>query len=267
MIRIKWHRIYGVMLRYWYLVRRSFDRSSEIFVHPVLDLAIWGLTAVYMQSLFSGGSSIPTLIIALVGGIIFWNIIYRSQSEVPMGMLEDLWNKNLLNMFVSPLRFSEWIWGLTALSIVKTMLALLTAAIFSVVLYHFSIFFFGFYLLPFLALLIMSGWWLGFFIAGLILRFGTGFQALSWTLSVAISPFSAIYYPLAILPEWAQVIAKLLPTTYVFEGMREVINTGTLDVGKLGMSFILNVIYLILTAVFMYLSFKNRLKRGLLTLD
>lgn len=267
MKRIKWHRVWGVVLRHWYSVRRDFSRSSEVFVHPVLDLAIWGITAVYFQSLFSDGATVPTVIISLVTAIIFWNILYRAQSETPFGILEELWNRNLLNTFISPLKFSEWTLGVTVSGLIKTALTLLISGVSAAVLYKFNIFFFGFHLIPFLLLLIMSGWALGFFIAGLVLRFGQGLSAMAWTLSIIIAPFSAIYYPVAILPEWAQAIAKALPTTYVFEGMREVINTGTLDVGKLGMSFTLNVAYLVLTAGFMYLSFKNRLKRGLLTLD
>ncbi|OGE86314.1 MAG: hypothetical protein A3J48_02335 [Candidatus Doudnabacteria bacterium RIFCSPHIGHO2_02_FULL_46_11] len=267
MTRIAWHRVYGAMLRYWYLVRRSFDRSSEIFVHPVLDLVIWGVTAVYLQELFSGGVGLPSLVIALVTGVIFWNIIYRSQSEVPFGVLEDLWNRSLLHFFISPLKISEWLFGLTLLGVIKTMLTLLTAGIFAAILYHFNIFFYGFYLLPFLGLLIISGWWLGFFITGLVLRFGTGFQAMAWTLSVAISPFSAIYYPVSVLPSWAQTIAYALPTTYIFEGMRQVIYQGSVNPRDLVMSFLLNVFYIAATAGFLYTSFKHRLKRGLLTLD
>ena len=35
-----------------------------------------------------------------------------------------------------------------------------------------------------------------------------------------LSPVSAVYYPVAILPHWLQPVAWALPSTYVFEGMR-----------------------------------------------
>ena len=262
-----WHRVYGVVLRYFYLVRRSLDRSSEVFIHPILDLAIWGLTGVYFQSLFSEGGGTPVFVVALVSGIIFWNVIWRAQSEVPFGILEDLWNRNLLNMFIAPLKISEWMLGLIILGFVKVFLTLVTAGLFALALYQVNLFMFGFHLIPFIFLLVISGWWIGFLITGLVLRLGTGFQALAWTLAFVIAPFSAVYYPVSVLPAWAQSVAWALPTTYIFEGMREVINTGNLNYSLMWGSLLLNVVYVAVTFLYLYRSFKKRLDRGLLTLD
>ena len=35
-----------------------------------------------------------------------------------------------------------------------------------------------------------------------------------------LSPFAAVFYPLAVLPQWMQGVAHVLPPAYVFEGMR-----------------------------------------------
>ena len=126
---------------------------------------------------------------------------------------------------------------------------------------------FGFHLIPFIFLLVISGWWIGFLITGLVLRLGTGFQALAWTLAFVIAPFSAVYYPVSVLPAWAQNVAWALPTTYIFEGMREVINTGNLNYSLMWGSLLLNVVYVAVTFLYLYRSFKKRLDRGLLTLD
>jgi len=47
---MKWHRIYGMILRYMYYFKHSFDRISDTFYWPTLDLIMWGLTSVYAKS-------------------------------------------------------------------------------------------------------------------------------------------------------------------------------------------------------------------------
>lgn len=133
-------------------------------------------------------------------------------------------------------------------------------------LYQTKIFFYGVYLIPLVLLLLMTGWWVGFFVAGILLRYGSKLQTLAWSVVYVISPFSAVYYPLSVLPDWAQVIAFFVPTSYIFEGAREVINTGYLDINKLFASFFLNLIYLILAIIFLKMSFKKALDRGLVKL-
>ena len=47
---------------------------------------------------------------------------------------------------------------------------------------------------------------------------------------------SGIYYPISVLPEWLQVLARISPATYVLEGMRSALLPGTVD--KSPMSFV-----------------------------
>jgi len=109
----------------------------------------------------------------------------------------------------------------------------------------------------------MTGWWVGFFVSGLILRFGTKVQTLAWTFAWLIGPFAAIYYPVSTLPVWAQKIALFIPASYVFEGAREIIYKGYTDPTKFYLSFIINLVYLILSIAFLHLSFKKVLEKGL----
>jgi len=43
----------------------------------------------------------------------------------------------------------------------------------------------------------------------------------------AIMPLACIYYPVSVLPAWLQVVAWVLPPTYVFEGMRALLIENT----------------------------------------
>lgn len=258
---MRFNRIFAIILRFLFLFRRSFDRLSDSFYWPTIDLLLWGLTSAYFESHLPGAS--PVIMIVL-SGILLWMVVWRGQYEISVNLLEELWNKNLINIFVSPLKFSEWVASLLILSVVKAFLSITFALLIAFLLYKIQIFTYGFYLIPFIALLLLTGWWMGFLVSGLILRFGLKVQNFAWTLIYVIAPFSAIYYPLSILPEWAQKIALIIPTSYVFEGMREVLTTHTLDPNKIYISLGLNIIYLILSIIFLKRSFDKLMNRGLL---
>lgn len=260
---MKLHRIYGNILRYIYFFRRSLDRLTDAFYWPLIDLLLWGITSSYFKSF---APQAPQFVLIIVSGIVFWIIVWRGQYEISVNLLEELWNKNLINIFVSPLKFSEWVLSLLTIGIIKAFLTFSFALLAAFILYHVKIFFYGFYLIPFILLLIMTGWWVGFFVAGIILRYGSKLQTLAWSMVYVISPFSAVFYPLSVLPQWAQNIAVFVPTSYVFEGIREVINTGHLDPQKLYLSFSLNFIYLILSIIFLKRSFNKALNKGLVRL-
>lgn len=257
---MKLHRIYGIFLRHIYNFRRSFDRLSDAFYWPTIDLVIWGLTSSYFVSLAPGTAKI---MVAVIGGIIFWVIPWRAQYEITVNILVDLWDKNLANIFVSPLKLSEWISSLILVGLAKSLVSVAFASLIAFVLYKFNIFFYGFYLIPFLFLLLMFGWWIGFIVAAILLRFGSRVQTLAWTVTWAAAPFSAIYFPVAILPHWAQVISRLLPSSYIFEGGRQVVFQHTLNWDYVLISFGLNIFYLILSLFLFTKSFRGALKRGL----
>lgn len=258
------HRIFAIVLRYLFLFRRSYDRLSDAFYWPTIDLLVWGLTSAYLKSFAPDASPI---ILIIVSGILLWLIVWRAQYEITIGLLEDLWNKNLINIFVSPLKFSEWISSFLILGIIKAFVSVGFAMIVAFFLYKVHIFSYGLYLIPFFISLIATGWWIGFLVAGIILRFGTRVQTLAWSLVAVFSPFSAIYYPLSILPEWAQVIASLIPVSYIFEGSRQIIETGQIDTSKLLISFALNALYLFLSFIFLKNSFKKVLQKGLVKVE
>ncbi len=87
-----------------------------------------------------------------------------------------------------------------------------------------------------------------------------------WSMVFLITPFSAIYYPLSAMPNWAQKVASVVPSSYLFEGARQVILTGVVDGHKLALAFGLNLLYLLLGLVFFHKSFKKVLEKGLVKL-
>lgn len=257
------HRIYGIILRYILLARRSFDRLFDLFYWPTIDLTLWGLTGYYLEKLAPNATMI---VLMIVSGVVFWLIVWRGQNDIGVSLLEDLWNKNMINIFVSPLTFIEWTVSLIILGVIKVIISLPFAMLVSFILYKVNFLHYGFSLIPFMLLLLISGWWVGCLVSSIILRFGSRVQVLAWSLVYLLAPFSAIYYPLSVLPHWAQIIGSILPTTYIFEGARQVIQTGILDWSKIFISLALNIIYLIISFALLKRSFNKVLERGLVKL-
>ena len=260
---MRFHRIWAVVLRNMYVFRESFDRLSDIFYWPIIDLILWGITSVYFKSLTVDTVPITMMI---VSGIIFWTMTRRVQMEMSLGILEDLWNRNLVNLFVAPLKVSEWIAALLGIGLLKALISGVFATFVGYLLYKVGILAYGWYLGIFIFLLALNGIWLGFLVSGLLLRFGTKVQAFTWSTIFILAPFSAVFYPVSILPYWAQIIAKAVPTSYVFEAGRELLFTGKVDLQKFIISMILSIFYTVLTYKFFTRSFKKVLERGLVNL-
>ena len=148
-------RIYALVLRHFYNLRRSFDRLSDVFYWPVLDLILWGLTGVYFASL-SPNSTIH--IEAVIGAILLWVIPWRAQNEISINVLVELWDRNLTNIFVAPLKFSEWATALMIVGVFKGIISLSFGSLIAFLLFRVNIFMYGWYLLPFLMMLFIFGW-------------------------------------------------------------------------------------------------------------
>lgn len=257
---MKIHRIYGITLRYLYLFKHNPDKLVDLFYWPSVDLILWGITTLFIQSL---NPSLSKVVVMIVSGLIFWQVVWRGQIEVTINILEELWNKNLINIFVTPLKFSEWIVAFLILGSGKLIVSFSFISILAFILYKVKIILFGYYLVPFIILLLMSGWWIGILVSSFILRFGTRIQNLAWSFPWALSPFFGIFYPISVLPLWAQKMSLFFPVSYIFEGIREIIYTGNIDPKKIYISFALNVIYLIIALFLLKRSFKKVLNKGL----
>lgn len=257
---MKIHRVYALILRHFYNLQRSFDRLSDVFYWPTIDLILWGLAGSYFASL-SPNSHI--YITTVIGSILLWIVVWRAQNEITINILAELWDKNLVNIFVSPLKLSEWITSLLIMGFLKSIVSISFASLVAFFLYKINILSYGLYLIPFISLLLMSGWWVGFLVAAIIIRFGSRIQTLAWTVPWAVAPFSAIYFPVAILPHWAQFISRGLPSSYIFEGGRQVILEHTLNWSFVFISFALNLLYLVIAIFIFRWSFRKAMDRGL----
>src|SRR3989344_4022005 len=258
---MKWYRIHALLIRHLYLYQRSFPRLMDVFYWPVMALLVWGFFSVYLQKQNAENINIVTV---LLGALIFWEFLNQSQKAVSVAFLEDVWERNLLNIFVTPLRVSEFLTTTVLLGLVRIALISIVMGVLAFFLYHFNLLLFGFFLIPFVVNLLIFGWTLGIVTTAIILRYGSQAQILAFGFIFIIQPFSAVFYPVSALPNTLQIVAYLIPTTYVFEGMRALIRTGQLPYMLLTLSTILNMVYLVLSLFFFNLMFKRTKARGAL---
>ncbi len=249
---MKWHRIRALLIRHLYLYKRSVPRLMDIFYWPVMELLLWGFLSLYINKLNLGGFNAITI---LLGAVIFWDLLGQSQRAVSVAFLEDVWERNFLNVFVTPLRVSEFLASTVILAFVRILMVGGVMAILAFLFYKFNLFVFGFYLIPFVINLLIFGAALGFFTTGIILRYGTSAQVLAFGFILLLQPFSAVFYPVSALPGFVQPIAYVLPSTYVFEGMRAVIATGAFPLKFMALALLTNAIYLVLILWFFYKMF------------
>lgn len=252
-------RISAIIVQHFLRMRRSLEEVTDTFYWPVMDVIIWGFLTVYLSQI---GGRTAAAAGFLLGGLILWSVIWRSQQDITVSMLWDVWNRNLLNLFTSPLSPWEFIIGtviLGALKIILTLSVMIGVAFFF---YSFNLFRLGFGFLPYIFNLLFFGWTVGILMTGIILRFGRRIQNLAWSFLVLFNPVSAVYYPVASLPAGLQMVARLLPTSYVFEGMRLVLAGQSVPTSYLMMASILNLFYLLAVVWVFHLLFEKARELG-----
>lgn len=254
-------RVWAMLLRYLYILRSSWPRTLELLYWPTLQVLIWG----FMSQFFMQNSSyIARAFGVLLGAVMLWDLMFRSQLGLSISFLEEMWSRNLSNLFVTPLRAYEWVISLLAMSAIRTGIGIIPAALIAIPLYHYSIFDMGLALVAFVVVLMAMGWAMGLAVAGLILRHGMGAESLAWTVFFALAPVSCVYYPASILPHWLQPVAWSMPQTYIFEGMRTVLIDHAFRADYFVAAVALVCVYMAIgIAIFCY-SFRNARHRGAL---
>ncbi len=255
--------IYALLIRYLVLYTRNWVRCVEIIFWPMMDLLVWGFLMIYIQQETTNEFSYK--IRFLLGAMIFWDILFRSQQSVAVSFLEDIWTRNLLNIFVAPIRVYEYIMATCLVGLLRILVIIIILTIASIGFYSFNLFELKWTLLPFFVNLLIFGWSLGIFTTALIIRWGQAAEALAWAVPFFIQPVVAVFYPVSVLPEWIHPVSWSIPCTYAFEGMREVLKGNPFSWEYFMTAIGLNLVYLTLCGSFFAHMLSSARRKGLLT--
>ncbi|BCB81518.1 ABC transporter permease [Phytohabitans flavus] len=232
-------RIASVIRRDFFALRRDPPRMVDMAFWPTAELVLWGLVSMYMQQ-----NQVHIAVAMLLGAVLLWQVMHRSQGEVAFGFLFDVWSRNLLNVFVSPLSTMEYVGGLVLASVVKVTATIGVMAALAFTFYGFGVFTIGPGLVPFMAVLMVMGWALGVVAIACVIRFGQSAQIVAFIMVFVFQPFAAVFYPLSVLPPAAQAVAALVPASHVFEGMRGVLAGGGVAWDRLAVAALLDLVYI-----------------------
>jgi ABC-2 type transport system permease protein len=213
-------RASAVVLRSLYLMRGSPARIMPVFVWVAIDMVLWGFMTRYLNTVAPGGNR---FVPSLLGAVLLWDFFMRVMHGVAGAFFEDVWSRNFLNVFASPLSISEYVCGLVATSIVTSIVALLVMFALAGAAFGLSFFAYGFMLVPFLLVLFLFGIALGIAGCAVVLRFGPASEWFIWPIPALLAPFAGVFYPVSILPRWMRILSAALPPSYVFEGVRAVV--------------------------------------------
>jgi ABC-2 type transport system permease protein len=254
-------RILAIVLRQIYLIRGSFPRIFPLFAWVAVDMVLWGFLTKYLNSVVSSGFNFVPV---LLGAVLLWDFFIRIMQGVTMAFFEDVWSRNFLNIFATPLLISEYVAGLVLSSILTSMIGLAVMLLIAVAVFKLSVLMYGLAAISFLLVLFLFGIALGIFGSGLVLRFGPASEWFIWPIPALISPFAGVLYPVSTLPQWMQFIARMLPPSYVFEQLRIIVSGGTASGIALVWSAFLAVMYILAAYLFFSKVYRHALRSGII---
>jgi ABC-2 type transport system permease protein len=258
---MKLYRIKSVVLRHTYEVRRNANHITYMIYLPVVNILVWGFFTLYLRH---GDRLQPGILSCLLGAVILWGLFNTFQRDMAVGFLEELWSRNLVSLFASPLTVSEYVTGLIVITLAKAMIGLSVEAVIAWLFYHYDIFPMLPTLIPYILNLVLFALAMGIVVTGLIFRYTTRFQAMAWSFAGILMPLSCVFYPLSSLPSFLRGTASILPTTQSFEGMRQVIQSGGFSVSHFKSGLELNIVYFVFAIAFFKRMFEAARSRGLL---
>jgi len=254
-------RTFAIVLRQFYLIRGSFSRVLPLFAWVAIDMVLWGFFTRYLNSVTAAGFDFVPV---LLGAVLLWDFFTRVMQGVVMAFFEDVWSRNFLNIFATPLSITEYLGGLVLSSIATSSVGLVVMLVLAIAVFGLSFLGYGLAMIPFLLVLFLFGIALGVFATALVLRLGPAAEWFVWPIPALLSPFVGVYYPLATLPPWMRAVARLLPPSYVFEGLRAIVAGRPLPGNLLAGGVCLAVLHVVLACWFFKRTYQYVVRTGLI---
>ena len=249
-------RFLAILVRQFYLYRGSPARILSLFAWIAIDIVLWGFISRYLNTVASPGYS---FVPALLGAVLLWDFFTRVMQGVTMAFFEDVWSRNFLNIFGSPMSITEYVTGLVLSSIVTSSVGLVAMLILAGV-----IFLYGSAAFPFVAVLFLFGVALGIMASALVMRLGPSAEWFIWPIPALISPFAGVFYPVDVLPQWMQLVGRCLPPSYVFENLRHLVKGGSVSRADLFGGSVMAIAYIGLACIIFTQTYRTVVRTGLI---
>tara|TARA_B100001093_G_scaffold6755_1_gene6734 strand:- start:6 stop:797 length:792 start_codon:yes stop_codon:yes gene_type:complete len=254
-------RIYGLFLRHFYLITRSFPRILDLIYWPSIQITLWG----FISNFFAEHSTYYNGVVGVIlSCAILYDFLFRTSIGFNMLFLEEIWSRNFTNLFIAPIKISEILLSLIFTALIRSLIGLIPAILLTSPLFGISLLDLGMPLGFLFLSLYIFGITLGIFVSAGLMRFGPSFENIAWSTLFLLAPFGCIYYPIETLPEFFQSIAYALPLVYVFEETRNILINQSVNYENIIQAFYLNAAYLIVAISIFYYSFDKARDKGTL---
>lgn len=263
-MQISKDRIIAVVLRHLYLQMRDLIRFADVTYWPAIDMIFWGFSSTWAVTQGADQQVITAMLICSI----LWQVVFRTNVELSANIMEEIWERNVLNLFSTPLTFTEWIIGLMLVGFVRVFLVFFVCVLVSYYAFNFSIIEFG--LIPLsaaISCLIFIGWSMGLFNAAIVLAMGRRAQTMPWILGWMLAPFCGVFSDVSVLPDWMRVAGSFIPMTQIFEATRSYVVTGEFNYFVLVKAFFESLIFCIAGSWVLKNVFDRCRDRGLRTLE
>jgi ABC-2 type transport system permease protein len=210
------------VVRTWAFARRNIIMARRN-VFFVFELTFWPGVAMLSHGLLTRFLALDTKMTAFIlVGTVALSTVQVCQLDVAYAVLFDIWSKSMKHQFLTPIGIrhmavGSWLVGVARGVTVFALMAVIGS-------WAFGFDFMGagpaslalFLLGCFLCSLII-----GLFVCSLVLLWGTRAETSAWAAVNFTLMFSGIYYPVSVLPGWAQSVAMGVPLTYFLDAFRQ----------------------------------------------
>ena len=214
---MNFNRMYGLFLRHFFLIKSSFPRILDLIYWPSIQIILWGFISKFFSTYSDYYNNTVGVILTCA---ILYEFLFRSSISFNMSFLEEIWSRNFTNLFIAPIKTSEIILSLIFTALIRTLIGLVPAILLTSPFFGISILNLGLPLFFLFLSLYVFGITLGLFVSAGLLRFGPSFENIAWSSLFLLAPLGCIYYPIEILPQFFQDLARALPLVYIFEEAR-----------------------------------------------
>ena len=252
-------RALAIVLRIFYLMRGSFTRVFPLFAWAAIDIILWGFITRYLDTIQTTFNFVSTML----GAVLLWDFFTRAMFGVSTSFFEDVWSRNFLNLFATPLKISEYLFGLIAASLLTSFFGLVIMVLLASLVFGLWIFSYGVLVVVIVLGLFLFGIAFGIFAIGIVLRLGPAAEWFIWPMPAVLAPVAAVFYPVAVLPGWLQIIARLLPASYLFEALRAIVHGQSIPPNSLWIGCVLSAVYVVLASWFFRQMYLHAVRTGL----
>lgn len=245
----------GFFYKHYLIYKKSKAEKATLFIYPLVSLFSIGILALYLRA---AGAPLDAVSFVIVG-VIAWTFYDICQRIPVYGVLQDIWDYCLKHTIISPATIVEYVLGNSLFGLVAGLFSLAILAILSWIFFSFNILSAGVALIPSLAIIFIFAIAMGLGINSMIVGYDKEYMALVWATPGVVMVLSGVYYPINILPGFAQALAYLLPTTYAIEAIRISLGLSAGNLFKtIASGFVFSAIYL---GIF-YAAFSAALKKS-----